>query len=384
MLFTIIIFFLVLSVLVFAHELGHFYTARRFGVKAEEFGFGLPPRIFGFYKNNEGKWVKVWGAKDVIDAPKTVYSLNWLPIGGFVKIRGENGDSNEKDSFTQKKIWQRAVMLSAGVSMNMILAIIFFIICLAIGMPQSLDGISSKAHISDRQIEIMSVLPGSPAEKAGIKAGDVIQKINDNNFNNYADLQTYVDKNTGKDLTYKLKRGDKEVVQKVKPEIIKETGKGGIGVAILETGMVRYPWYLAIWEGIKMTFLITWAIIVAFSDLIKNLIIGHGLNAELAGPIGIAAMTGQFARLGLVRLMQFVAMLSINLAILNFLPFPALDGGRVLFLLIEKIKGKPVKREIEGIIHTIGFALLMALVILVTYKDIARLQFVKNLFSNLF
>ena len=211
-----------------------------------------------------------------------------------------------------------------------------------------------------------------------------MQKINDNNFNNYADLQTYVDKNTGKDLTYKLKRGDKEVVQKVKPEIIKETGKGGIGVAILETGMVRYPWYLAIWEGIKMTFLITWAIIIAFYDLIKNLIIGHGMNAELAGPIGIAVMTGQFARLGLVRLMQFVAMLSINLAILNFLPFPALDGGRVLFLFIEKIKGKPVNREVEGIIHTIGFALLMALVVLVTYKDIAKIQFVKNLFSNLF
>lgn len=148
--------------------------------------------------------------------------------------------------------------------------------------------------------------------------------------------------------------------------------------------MVRYPWYLAIWEGIKMTFLITWAIIIAFYDLIKNLIIGHGMNAELAGPIGIAAMTGQFARLGLVRLMQFVAMLSINLAILNFLPFPALDGGRVLFLFIEKIKGKPVNREVEGIIHTIGFALLMALVVLVTYKDIAKIQFVKNLFSNLF
>lgn len=384
MLFTIIIFFLVLSVLVFAHELGHFWTARYFGIKPREFGFGMPPRIWGMYKDKEGKWKQVSGSKDVTDSSDTVYSVNWIPMGGFVNIGEDDVNDTGPNSFAGKKIWQRAVILSAGVFMNLVLAAVFFIICLGVGMPQALDGISNKAHITDRQIEIMSVLPGSPAEKAEVKAGDVIMKINDQSFGNYNDLQSYVDKNVNKDLKYIVKRGGEEIAKTIKPEIIKESGKGGIGVAILETGIVRYPWYLAIWEGLKTTFLITWAILVAFYDLIKNLIIGNGINAELAGPIGIAAMTGQFARLGLVRLMQFVAMLSINLAILNFLPFPALDGGRVLFLLIEKIKGKPVKREIEGIIHTIGFALLMALVILVTYKDIARLQFIKNLFSNLF
>ena len=151
MLLTIIVFIIVLSVLVFAHELGHFMMARKFGVKAEEFGFGFPPRAYGFYKNDQGKWKHVVGAREVKDSPGTIYSINWLPLGGFVKIKGENGEGeNEPDSFASRRPWQRAVMLSAGVVMNVLLAMILIIIGFMVGLPQSLEsGVGPQAKISD-------------------------------------------------------------------------------------------------------------------------------------------------------------------------------------------------------------------------------------------
>src|SRR3989344_3535023 len=138
---TIIIFILILSLLVFVHEVGHFVVARKFGVKAEEFGLGFPPRGFGFYKNTEGKWKFVFGSKEVRDAADTVYSVNLIPLGGFVKIKGENGDSDDPDSFMNKKIWQRASILAAGVTMNMVLAAALLSVGFMIGLPQALDGV---------------------------------------------------------------------------------------------------------------------------------------------------------------------------------------------------------------------------------------------------
>lgn len=373
MFLTIIIFLAVLSILVFVHEVGHFISARRFGVKAEEFGFGFPPRLGGIYRNREGKWKLVWGSRPVEDSPGTVYSFNWIPLGGFVKIKGENGDNSDPDSFVNKKIWKRAIILSAGVFMNIVLAAVLFSIGLSIGMPQALDDINPRAAIRDRSIQIIQVLPDSPAAQAGIQIGDVIENINGEEFTSYQELQKFVDEHTGEELIYKIKRAQAELTEKITPQIIPDTGKGGIGVGIIETGTVKYPFYIAAWEGIKITGIYTWAVTVAFYDFFKGVITGAGVSADLAGPVGIATMTGQVARMGLIYLLQFIAILSINLAIINFIPFPALDGGRVLFLAIEKIKGAPVKREIESLIHNIGFALLMVLVLIVTLKDIAKL-----------
>lgn len=373
MLITIIIFLAVLSILVFVHEVGHFISARRFGVKAEEFGFGFPPRLGGIYKNREGKWKLVWGNRPVEDSPGTVYSFNWIPLGGFVKIKGENGDNSDPDSFVNKKIWKRAIILSAGVFMNIVLAAVLFSIGLSIGMPQALDDINPRAAIRDRSIQIIQVLPDSPAAQAGIQIGDVIENINGEKFTSYQELQKFVDEHTGEELIYKIKRAQAELTEKITPQVIPDTGKGGIGVGIIETGTVKYPFYIAAWEGIKITGVYTWAVTVAFYDFFKGVITGAGVSADLAGPVGIATMTGQVARMGLIYLLQFIAILSINLAIINFIPFPALDGGRVLFLAIEKIKGAPVRREIESLIHNIGFALLMVLVLIVTFKDIAKL-----------
>jgi regulator of sigma E protease len=155
-------------------------------------------------------------------------------------------------------------------------------------------------------------------------------------------------------------------------------------VGILETGLVRLPIHLAIWEGIKSTIGLTWLIIMAFGQLIAKIFTSGSVSADVAGPVGIAVLTGQVARMGFVYIVQFAAMLSINLAIINALPFPALDGGRVLFLIIEKLKGSPVKKEVEGTIHYIGFALLMLLVLVVTFKDIDKYTGLFKGIMNLF
>jgi len=383
---AIITFIIVLSLLVFVHELGHFFVAKKFGVPAKEFGFGFPPRAWGIYRNVDGKWKSVKGGKEVKDAKGTIYSLNWIPIGGFVQLGEDEEESDDKSHFINKPIWQRASILSAGVIMNIVLAAVIISAGLMIGLPQVLSSeISSKAVITDKKIQIVEVLPNSPAVIAEIKTGDIILDINDNKFTKYEDLQNFVDENVGQELNYKIKRGQDEIISKITPEIREETGKGGIGVSIAETGIVKYPWYLAISEGIKTTLFLTWAIIVAFYELLKGIIIGQGVPAGVSGPVGIAVMTGQVARMGIIYVMQFTAILSINLAIINFLPFPALDGGRVLFLFIEKIKGSPVKRELEATIHNIGFSLLMLLVLIVTFRDVARFgDKFKMLFEKIF
>jgi regulator of sigma E protease len=372
MLLTIITFIIVLSILVFAHELGHFWVARKCGVRAKEFGFGFPPRAFGIYKNKEGKWRKVLGGKQVEDAADTVYSINWIPLGGFVNLGEDEEGGDDPNHFANKKIWQRASMISAGVVMNIILAAVLIIFGFMIGLPQGLDNISPRAQITDKKIQIVEVMPDSPAEKAGLRIGDVIASINGNAFAGYQELQEFVDEHVGEELEYLISREGGELTVRITPRLMEETGRGGIGVGIMETGIVKYPFFLAIWEGVKTTIFLTWAIIIAFYELIKGLIIGQGVSADVAGPVGIAALTGQVARMGFVYVLQFTALLSINLAIINFLPFPALDGGRIIFLIIEKIKGSPVKKEIEGLIHNIGFALLMLLILVVTFKDVSR------------
>ncbi|MEA3464214.1 MAG: RIP metalloprotease RseP [Patescibacteria group bacterium] len=372
MFLTIITFILVLSLLVFVHELGHFWVARRFGLKPKEFGFGFPPRAWGIYKSKDGKWKKVRGSGEVADAADTIYSVNWIPMGGFVNIGEDEEASDDPNHFTNKPIWQRAIILSAGVAMNIVLAAVLIIFGLMIGLPQVIDDIHPRAQIMDKRIQIVQVLPETPAAGAGVQLGDIIAGINNNQFTKYEKLQQFVNEHSGQELSYKIKRGQEEIIMLITPVIMEETGKGGIGIAIAETGIVKYPWYLAIQEGIKTTVFLTWAIVTAFYELFKNLIMGNGVSVELAGPVGIAALTGQMARMGFVYVLQFTALLSINLAIINFLPIPALDGGRVLFLIIEKIRGKSMKRELEAGLNQVFFILLMLLVLIVTFRDVAR------------
>lgn len=374
MIITILVFVLVLSVLVFAHELGHFMTARWFGIKAEEFGFGFPPRVWGVYKSYLGKWKRVRGNKEVLDAASTIYSINAIPLGGFVKIKGENGDEkDEKDSFVSRPIWQRFIVLSAGVLMNIILAMALFGVGYMIGLPKAVEDAAPGAKISNLGVQIMDILPESPAARAGLQVGDKIISINGEEIKEIIKAQELIASDPLKESSIKISRDGLEQELKVKPELLVGEEKPLIGIAMIETGTVKYPFFKALYYGVRDGILITWAIIVAFYELIKGLIMGQGVGGDVAGPVGIANLTGQAARLGFVYLMQFVALLSLNLAVINFLPFPALDGGRSLFLLIEKIKGSPVKREVENVFHNIGFYLLMALIVWITFKDVLGL-----------
>lgn len=372
MFLTIIVFIIILSVLVFVHEFGHFWVARRCGVKPREFGFGFPPRVWGIYKDLGGSWKQVRGRKEVEDAADTVYSINAVPLGGFVQLGEDDEATDDPDHFHNKPIWQRALMIMAGVTMNVILAAVLISAGLMVGLPQTLGDTHARATITNRQIQIVEVLPDSPADIADLKIGDIVLSVNGNTFLNSDDLQQYADEHQGVSLNYSVKRGQEELAFEITPVLIEETSKGGIGIGIVETGLVKLPFHLAIIEGIKTTVLLVWTIILAFYNLLKDLILGHGVDAGLAGPVGIAALTGQVTRMGLVYIIQFAAILSVNLAIINAFPFPALDGGRFIFLIIEKIKGKPVKKEVEAIIHNIGFAILMFLVLLVTFRDVAK------------
>ncbi len=371
----ILIFLVVLSVLVFAHELGHFWVARKLGVKTEEFGFGFPPRVLGIYKNNSGKWKLVKGNKAVEDAQDTVYSVNLIPLGGFVKIKGEDGEgSGEEDSFAHKKIWKRASILSAGVIMNIFLAMFLFGIGFMIGLPQAVEGLPEKARVSDEHVQVAQVFPGTPAEEAGLRMGDVVLGVDGNEFTKASELESFTAGKQGEELNYEIKRGNEVLTKSITPEILEESGSAGVGISIISAGLVQYPWYLALWEGVKTTIFLTGAIIVALAGLIKGLFVGAPVGGEVGGPVMIASLTGQFAEMGFVYLLQFTALLSINLAIINFLPIPALDGGRVLFLIVEKFKGSPVKKEVEAAIHNIGFMLLLFLILLITFNDIFNLM----------
>jgi len=355
MLTTLIVFILILGLLVFVHEFGHFITAKKMGVRVEEFGFGFPPRIFGLKRG------------------ETIYSLNWIPLGGFVKIKGEQGEYKEdEDSFAHKKIWQRGLILTSGVLMNFILTVILLSVGYFIGLPQDVSEEPKGAKIKDIQIEIMSVLKNSPAERAGLQVGDIIVSLDGQVFNQAEELRDYTANREGQTLILRIKRNGEILKKEIEPERLKGIERAVLGIGMIRTGIVSYPWYLALFKGLESTLYLVKEIFIALYDLIKNLIMAKGITMEVAGPVGIAVLTGKAARMGFIYLLQFTALLSINLAIINFVPFPALDGGRFLFLIIEKIRRKPISQKIESIIHTIGFSLLMLLVIVVTYKDITR------------
>jgi len=371
MLTTILTFVIVLSIIVFAHECGHFYFARRAGVKVEEFGFGFPPRL--------------WGKKH----GDTIYSINAIPIGGFVRLKGESGeDAKDKDSFVNKSTWQRTQIIVAGVVMNIVLAWVLFSIGYVFGLPQIIDdesALPSYVRVAQEKLHVVNVLEGTPAAEAGIEIGDVIVQAEGEatrTIEGFAAL-TGADGKMSVDLV--LDREGVALEKTVAPEILEVTGRPGIGVSLMKTGLVSYPIYMAPLQGAWATASFTGQIAVAFGTIIRDLVTGAGTDVDVSGPVGIAVVTGEVARHGWRHLLQFIALLSINLGILNILPLPALDGGRLLFLIIERLRGKPVGRNVEAMIHNTGFALLLLLVLVVTYGDFVRFgDRILQAFTNVF
>jgi len=373
---TAIYLIIIILLLVIVHELGHFWAARKTKVMVEEFGFGLPPRACSIKSKKTN----------------TIYSLNWLPIGGFVRLKGELGgevrngpteNSADPDSFSSKNIWQRAIIISGGILMNFVLAIVLFSIGYIIGLPQEINSdnmASSKleskfAKIEDAKIHISAVLPNTPATKAQLQAKDIIIDIDGEKFSTINNLRNYLSSRKGKEVLVQIKRGDAKIFKQIAPQQIPESSVVGLGVGLYHTGTVSYPIYITPVAGFLRTYDISKEMIIALYDLVKNLITGAKVNtADIAGPVGIVSLISDISKLGFVYILQFTALLSINLAIINFIPFPALDGGRFLFLAIEGVRGKKVNEKTEAMFHNVGFALLMILILVVTYNDIVRLM----------
>lgn len=354
---TFIIFFIILSLLILSHEFGHFLIAKKTNTKVEEFGFGFPPKIFG----------KKIG--------ETVYSLNLFPIGGFVRILGEDGlseDASDKNrNFSLKPFWVKSLILSAGVLFNLLLAWVLISVTLTLGSLKEVED-DAVLGIGESKIIITQILEGSPAEAAGILPGSVITKISsaagDITPIKTSEMQNFIQNNKGKEIEI-FTEGDGIFKVKIRDIDAKD---GALGVGLARAALIKEPFYLAIIKGFKETILFTMYTAAAIFYFIIGLFKGTGFE-NVAGPVGIFKIVGQAKTLGISYITQLAAILSINLAIINFLPFPALDGGRFLFAIIEKIKGTPLNQKAVNIANATGFFILIALMVIITYRDILKI-----------
>lgn len=379
MIVTIIIFIIVLSLLVFVHELGHFVMAKRSGMGVHEFGFGFPPRVIGLQKI-DGKW-RIVGRKAEGNPQNTIYSINAIPLGGFVKIVGEdNNESDDPSSFTNKSFWARLITLAAGVLMNVLTAWVILSLGFMIGLPVAVNEISEvpkNATFSNQSILIGEVQPNSPAERDGLKESDIIRSVDGQVITEISDLQSYIKAHQGQAIAFDVQRLNEMQHIVVQAQNVAEDNQVAVGIGLGYYGTIKFGILTSLKQGAVTTVNQLRAIVTGLASVFKS---KAGLQS-IGGPVKIAQLTGQVAQLGLLPLLQFTAFLSLNLAILNTLPFPALDGGRMLFLIIEKLRGKPNNQNIEQYANAIGFMLLLLLMVVVTVRDVSQLQVIKSLFG---
>jgi regulator of sigma E protease len=345
-LITIISFFIVLAVLVVAHELGHFLTAKWRGVRVHEFGIGFPPRIWGIKRG------------------ETVYTINAVPLGGFVKMAGEE-DPNIERSLASKGYGSRLLVLSAGPIMNLLLPVILF--SAAFMIPH--DNVIYP-------VKVDLVAENSPAETAGFQIGDTILTVHGRELNNSVDLQRYVQIYLGHEIDVTVERTDGSIeTLQVEPRWTPPEGEGAMGIRLEAPGenyqiaTASEPFFSAVGLGVREC----WETLALFKNEIISWFIGTS-SPQLSGPVGIAELTGEVVKSGFSNVIEFAAFLSINLGIINLLPLPALDGGRIVFVLLEMVrKGRKVSTRTEGLIHTAGFLLLIGLMIAITFNDVVNI-----------
>lgn len=340
---TIFIFAIGLSLLILLHELGHFLAAKFSGLLVHEFGFGFPPRLF---KKKIGE---------------TVYSLNLLPFGGFVRIHGETRTEGEGESqvsaarnFAMQPAWRRALVLVAGVLMNVLAGWFIFSALFWVGIPQA--------------VVVAEVLPNTPAAAAGFRANDVLIDFVDG-----PSFQEAVVASAGKETAFRVRRGEEVLTLSATPRSEAPEGEGRLGLRFTETGLPRTSFIEGFGKGFMQAMRVLGAIFVSFGELVKSIFTDRSALSQVVGPVGIFRVAAASADQGLAYLFQLIALISLNLAVLNVLPFPALDGGRLLFLLIEKIKGSPLSPKREQLANAIGFSLLIVLMVLVTVRDVVKL-----------
>ena len=334
---TIVYSIIVLGILIFVHEFGHFIVAKLSGVKVLEFALGFGPKLIGFKRD------------------ETNYSLRIIPLGGFCRMLGEDPDeAGQIGSFTNASPLNRIGIIAAGPLMNFILAIfLFFIVYSAMGVPNPV------------QTEIGEVLPGGAAEEAGLEPGDKIVSVENEEVESWERIVQLINENPEQEIELTIERnGDIREVNVV-PEEDPQTGVGQIGISnLVDAGI-----FTALAEGTRQTVWFTGMILVSLVEMVTGQV-----EPDVAGPVGIVHMIGEVAEMGLVNLATFAAFLSINLGLLNLLPIPALDGSRLLFILVEFVRGRPVDPVKEGFVHFIGFAILIMLMIIIAYQDLLRLD----------
>ncbi|MFH1036916.1 MAG: site-2 protease family protein [Patescibacteria group bacterium] len=359
MFLTITIAFFSLIGLVVLHEFGHFIVAKRFGVRVEEFGIGYPPKLFG----------KKIG--------ETVYSLNLLPFGAFVKMPGEIEQSDDPRSFFNKPVWQRALIVVAGVVSFWIIAAVLFSIVLMMGAPTAISD-EETAGIVNPKVQITAVAKDSPAFVAGLQAGDNIIGIkvpgaDFTDINKVKDFQDFVNLSKGQSIDLKIERGNENFEVNLVSRLNPPNGEGPLGVALVRVAIMSHPWWQAPWQGILATFDTTKGVILGYARALTNLFNGLPTGVELTGPVGIVSLFSQVGKLGVNYFLQFVAIIAVYVAIFNILPIPSVDGGKLLFLAIEAVRRKPVNPKIEQGITTVFFTLLLLVMVWVTIKDVIRL-----------
>lgn len=362
--FTPVIFILILGLLVLSHEFGHFVAAKYAGMRVDEFAFGFPPKLFSWKRG------------------ETLYSINLIPFGGFVRIHGEDYAVDEpaesaKDKtrrFTARpKPWQ-AVVISAGVVCNLLLAWILLSVGFMIGFPVTATQ-DNKAALSDVRVMVVEVEAGKPAEKAGIKTGDVISAVKANGLVESASspeaVSATIKKGNGQ-LEVSVLRGREHKEFLITAARKEETGELSIGIGMDSIGTLQLSPFRAFGEGGGRVFAYFWLTLKGFFNLIYGALLGHADLAGLSGPVGIYFLVSDAAALGLSYLIGFTAIISVSLAVINILPLPALDGGRLFMLGIEAIRQKPLSDKVVSRINAAGFFILIALMLLVSYHDLLK------------
>ncbi|MBI5140505.1 MAG: site-2 protease family protein [Candidatus Vogelbacteria bacterium] len=364
---SLLLFLIILAVLVLSHEFGHFLVAKLFGVRVDEFGFGFPPKLFSFKKG------------------ETEYSLNLLPFGGFVKIFGEDkseGDREAGRSFLHQSNSVQASIIVAGVLFNFLLAWALLSIGFMWGLSVPADWSEMGQGVEDPRLLITDVLEGSPADKAGIKVNDnIIYAVSKDSALQLPKVQEFVNfinEHSGEELIIGFQRdtgkgfGDTQVLM-ITPKEGLVPDRAAIGVGLDMIGILRLPVHKAIYVGAIATYRLTVNTIYGLYSFASGFIFdGTSSFESVSGPVGLIGMVGETASMGFSYLLSLVALISINLGVLNIVPFPALDGGRLLFIIIGAIKKKPIRAEIQNYINIFGFAFLLLLMFMITWSDLAK------------
>lgn len=364
---SFILFLIILAALIFVHELGHFLIAKFFKIRVDEFALGFPPTLF---KKKYGE---------------TVYKLNIIPFGGYVSIFGENPDDESisgpdaSRSMVNKNRAIQAAVLVAGVTFNIIFAWILISITLAIGISPTATFSSESSANTGGKVLVVNVLEESPAATAGFKQGDLIVRASDSDQEvsgstlTVESVQSLIAEEDKDTLAFEVLRGAETLSIEVVPSEGIISGKPAIGISMDSGELVKVPWYRALYDGFFTTVRATVLTAVGLWQFVASAIGGTADFQQVAGPVGIVGMVGNASASGIAYLLFFTALISINLAIINILPFPALDGGRLLFVAIETVIRRNISPKVMNAFNAIGFMLLILLMIVITYHDVAKM-----------